>query len=141
MGLNATVHLNPRHISLWCQIFLTTTHAIGIIGNIVALLMLRYISRKFNKSKLLLTSLATNDLLALLFSLVLMHLQLYVPEKVKDKVWFCAWRVIVRVFGLGSGCIAITMAIERWLALVKPFEYKKVRKGCLFPFIADRNLI
>lgn len=115
-----------RHISIWCQILLTTTHVIGIIGNVIALMMLRYISKKFNKTRLLLTALASNDLIALITSMVLMHMQLYYPKYANGQMWFCVFRVILRAFGLASGCIAIVMAIERWFALVKPFEYKKV---------------
>lgn len=40
---------------------------------------------------------------------------------------FCATRVVLRVFGIGSVCIAVTMALERYLALTRPFLYQKVR--------------
>jgi hypothetical protein len=45
----------------------------------------------------------------------------------KNNVWSCRIRVLWRFFGLGSGCVAIVMAVERWLALTKPFFYQKVR--------------
>lgn len=39
---------------------------------------------------------------------------------------YCATRVVLRVFGIGSVCIAVTMALERYLALTRPFLYQKV---------------
>ncbi|XP_046398795.1 prostaglandin E2 receptor EP4 subtype isoform X2 [Ischnura elegans] len=39
--------------------------------------------------------------------------------------FLCGLRVVWRLFGLGSGCIAIVMAVERWLALTRPFLYQK----------------
>lgn len=39
---------------------------------------------------------------------------------------YCAARVVLRVFGIGSVCIAVTMALERYLALTRPFLYQKV---------------
>ncbi|XP_013165854.1 PREDICTED: prostacyclin receptor [Papilio xuthus] len=38
---------------------------------------------------------------------------------------YCAARVLLRVFGVGSVCIAVTMALERYLALTRPFLYQK----------------
>ncbi|KAJ8708970.1 hypothetical protein PYW07_008796 [Mythimna separata] len=38
---------------------------------------------------------------------------------------YCATRVVLRVFGIGSVCIAVTMALERYLALTRPFLYQK----------------
>lgn len=43
---------------------------------------------------------------------------------------YCAARVVLRVFGVGSVCIAVTMALERYLALTRPFLYQKV--SCVF---------
>ncbi|KAL5292339.1 hypothetical protein ACFFRR_011253 [Megaselia abdita] len=37
----------------------------------------------------------------------------------------CAGYIIWRFFGLSSGCIAVVMAIERWMALARPFTYHK----------------
>ncbi|XP_041982939.1 prostaglandin D2 receptor isoform X2 [Aricia agestis] len=37
----------------------------------------------------------------------------------------CVGRVVLRVFGIGSVCIAVTMALERYLALTRPFLYQK----------------
>ncbi|KAG8223631.1 hypothetical protein J437_LFUL016592 [Ladona fulva] len=40
--------------------------------------------------------------------------------------FLCVLRVVWRLFGLGSGCVAIVMAVERWIALTRPFLYQKV---------------
>lgn len=45
---------------------------------------------------------------------------------VKDTRASCVARVVLRVFGIGSVCIAVTMALERYLALTRPFLYQKV---------------
>lgn len=70
--------------------------------------------------------LAANELVGLLGMLVQMHIQMYFYKDMSEKV-FCVFRVLWRVFGLGSGCIAIVMAVERWLALTHPFTYQQVR--------------
>ncbi|KAL4717206.1 hypothetical protein ACJJTC_017093, partial [Scirpophaga incertulas] len=43
----------------------------------------------------------------------------------KNTQLYCAARVVLRVFGIGSVCIAVTMALERYLALTRPFLYQK----------------
>ena len=73
----------------------------------------------------MLRCLVGNDLTALLGMLVQMHVSLYV-ENLNEK-WLCASRVVFRAFGLGSGCVALVMAVERWLALTHPFIYPRVR--------------
>ncbi|KAF7268543.1 hypothetical protein GWI33_018415 [Rhynchophorus ferrugineus] len=40
--------------------------------------------------------------------------------------WTCIALVVLRGFGLGSGCVAFIMALERWLALTRPFLYHKI---------------
>lgn len=127
--INNYVDMSDRHIGIGCQVFVTGSHVVGIVGNVIALVSLRCTTRQFRKTHLLLRCLAANDLVALATSLVLMHLQLYLyalRRPVFRESWFCALRVLLRAFGLGSGCIATVMAIERWTALVKPFGYKKV---------------
>lgn len=49
----------------------------------------------------------------------------YHPGLKSDK-YYCAARVVLRIFGIGSVCIAVTMALERYLALTRPFLYQKV---------------
>ncbi|XP_037953411.1 prostaglandin D2 receptor-like [Teleopsis dalmanni] len=54
-------------------------------------------------------------------------LKLYLPAEVFARYthWDCALKVVWRFFGLYSGCIAAVMAIERWMALARPFIYHK----------------
>lgn len=55
-------------------------------------------------------------------------LKIYLPQDVFKQYikWDCVGKVIWRFFGLSSGCIAAVMAIERWMALARPFIYHKV---------------
>lgn len=129
MESNETVILrvaDKRYISVFSQIIVTTSYIIGAIGNIVALYIL-YKSAKIRNRKhtLMLMCLATNDLVALFGMLILMYLQLYIPF-IMQTYWFCVFRVVLRIFGIGSGCVAIVMAFERWIALTRPFLCKKV---------------
>lgn len=73
----------------------------------------------------MLRCLATNDLVALLGMLVQMYITIYAGDVTSSRI-FCSLRVVWRLFGLFSGCVAIVMAVERWLALTKPFVYQKV---------------
>lgn len=81
--------------------------------------------RRNRKHLLMLRCLATNDLVALLGMLVQMYVTIYVGSVTSTRV-FCSLRVVWRLFGLFSGCVAIVMAVERWLALTRPFVYQKV---------------
>lgn len=72
----------------------------------------------------MLRCLAGNDLVALVGSMVQMYVTIYL--NVGGSQWSCAVRVLLRVFGMGSGFVALVMAIERWLALSHPFFYQKV---------------
>lgn len=123
--VNATTQAS-KYLSPWQQIIITACYVIGILGNLVALVFLcRKNTRPSNpKYKLMLKCLSMNDLTALTGMLILMYIQLYLP--VAQNIWYCRVRIIWRVFGLGSGCVAIVMAVERWLALTKPFVYQKV---------------
>ncbi|KAI8437805.1 hypothetical protein MSG28_012029 [Choristoneura fumiferana] len=60
---------------------------------------------------------------------------------VRETRAYCIIRVVLRVFGIGSVCIApgsrkasacvciaVTMALERYLALTRPFLYQKIRR-------------
>lgn len=75
----------------------------------------------------MLRCLVGNDLTALLGSLVQMYVRLYLPNP--SEKWLCVSRVLFRAFGLGSGCVALVMAVERWLALTHPFVYPRVSVG------------
>lgn len=61
--------------------------------------------------------------------MLLLHLAHYLPITltcVTDfKRWICIGRVFFRFFGLSSGCVALVMALERFLALTKPFTYQQ----------------
>lgn len=58
-----------------------------------------------------------------------MYLMLYLPSEMKKDPnilrWTCIGRVLCRLFGLNSGCVALVMALERFLALTKPFTYQQ----------------
>ncbi|XP_026331669.1 prostaglandin E2 receptor EP2 subtype [Hyposmocoma kahamanoa] len=101
-------------------------YTIGIIGNAIAIIALRLGERRVRNRKhlLLLTSLAANDLVALVGMMCLLMVSEYHPELRSDK-YYCAARVVLRIFGIGSVCIAVTMALERYLALTRPFLYQK----------------
>ncbi|CAD7002893.1 unnamed protein product [Ceratitis capitata] len=71
--------------------------------------------------------LISNNLIGLLGILTTLVLKIYIREdKFKAYVrWDCTLKVLCRFFGLSSGCIAAVMAIERFMALAKPFIYHK----------------
>jgi hypothetical protein len=100
----------------------------GALGNLAALIIL-YRSEKKTRNKkmvLMLRCLASNDLVALLGMLILMYLLIYMPPEMVRSHEYCVARVIWKQFGLSSGCVAVVMAIERWIALTHPFLYQKV---------------
>ncbi|KAJ4426123.1 hypothetical protein ANN_26932 [Periplaneta americana] len=117
-----------RQIGPVAQLVFTVMYITGVLGNMAALSIL-YRSEKQMRNKkiiLMLRCLASNDLVALVGMLILMYLQMYLPEEHACSHEFCVARVIWRHFGLSSGCVAMVMAIERWLALTHPFLYQKV---------------
>lgn len=75
--------------------------------------------------------LSTNNFIGLLGMLTTLLLKFYVPREIFEQYtkWDCVGKVIWRFFGLSSGCIAAVMAIERWMALARPFIYHKVSKA------------
>ncbi|XP_011870775.1 PREDICTED: prostaglandin E2 receptor EP3 subtype isoform X2 [Vollenhovia emeryi] len=115
-----------RHVTLASQLILTLVYITGVIGNVSALVILFHRDKRRNRKHLLmLRCLATNDLVALLGMLVQMYVTIYADGVSSTRV-FCSLRVVWRLFGLFSGCVAIVMAVERWLALTRPFVYQKV---------------
>ncbi|XP_063587994.1 prostaglandin D2 receptor-like [Penaeus indicus] len=113
-----------RHLFPVYQVLITALYIFGIAGNISALYFIKKSETQRNrKQTLMLRCLALNDLVALLGSFVLMNMHLYLP--VANSRWFCMLRVIWRAFGLGSGCVALVMAVERWLSLTHPFTYQR----------------
>ncbi|XP_026761436.1 prostaglandin E2 receptor EP2 subtype [Galleria mellonella] len=123
--INGTSH-GVRPQARMFGIIVKVVYAIGIIGNATAIIALRRGERRVRNRKhlLLLTSLAANDLVALVGMMCAMIVGEHVPG-VKEMRVFCATRVVLRVFGIGSVCIAVTMALERYLALTRPFLYQK----------------
>lgn len=121
-------NFGARYLTTNLQIIITTCYVLGIFGNSLALVFLcKKGTRPSNpRHRMMLKCLSTNDFSAMLGMLVLMYIQLYSPVEVAKNIWFCRVRVIWRVFGLGSGCVTMVMAIERWLALTRPFLYQKV---------------
>ncbi|XP_013186334.1 prostaglandin E2 receptor EP2 subtype [Amyelois transitella] len=119
------VSTRSPHSKLFQLIFLVV-YAFGIVGNAAAIIALRRGERRVRNRKhlLLLTSLAANDLVALVGMMSSMLVGELVPGA-KETQMFCAIRVVLRVFGIGSVCIAVTMALERYLALTRPFLYQK----------------
>ncbi|KAK6641459.1 hypothetical protein RUM44_013171 [Polyplax serrata] len=117
-----------RHLSVTGQTIVTTSYAVGVIGNLAALYIIhkeKKLKYKNKKHSLMLRCLVGNDLVALLGMLVQMYVQLYFPTEISGSHLSCVFRVIWRWFGLSSGCVAIVMAVERWLALTHPFFYQK----------------
>ncbi|XP_075161576.1 prostacyclin receptor [Haematobia irritans] len=106
----------------------TIVIVLGVIGNFLALVILaRKKAAKHSKYTFMLRCLSTNNFIGLLGMLTTLMLKLYLPADVfEDYIkWDCVGKVIWRFFGLSSGCIAAVMAIERWMALARPFIYHK----------------
>ena len=119
------IYLSYFHSIL--KVLLSAVYGLGICGNIAALVMLRRQETQRNKRQtLMLKCLTWNDLIAVAGSAIQMNLQLYLPGPWVLNPYFCGVRVFWRVFGLGSGSVAFTMAVERWIALTKPFVYQTV---------------
>ncbi|CAH0561788.1 unnamed protein product [Brassicogethes aeneus] len=93
---------------------------IGAAANILALWIIYKSSRNRNKKHVfLLRCLATNDLVAQIGMLTVINLN-------KGDYWTCVGFVLLRGFGLGSGSVAFVMALERWMALTRPFLYHQI---------------
>ncbi|CAH1153502.1 unnamed protein product [Phaedon cochleariae] len=102
----------------------TIAFLIGLAGNLAALWILHKTARRRNKKHLfMLRCLATNDIVAQIGMLLLLHL---LKAGVLPTYLGCSGFVLVRAFGLGSGCVAFVMALERWLALTRPFFYHQL---------------
>ncbi|XP_050714804.1 uncharacterized protein LOC126997635 isoform X2 [Eriocheir sinensis] len=113
-----------RHVPLPFQMVITVLYVAGIMGNMAALYIItKSETQRYRKQTFMLRCLVGNDLTALLGSLVQMYVRLYLPNP--SEKWLCVSRVLFRAFGLGSGCVALVMAVERWLALTHPFVYPR----------------
>jgi hypothetical protein len=117
----------PSTVSPGFRMAVVVPFIVGIFGNLLALLILRRIRSSSNqKHGFLLRCLVTNDCIALTGMFLMFVVKTLWPD-VKRDVWMCRFLVLWRFFGLSSGCVAIVMAVERWLALTKPFFYQRVR--------------
>ncbi|XP_022249410.1 prostaglandin E2 receptor EP2 subtype-like [Limulus polyphemus] len=116
-----------RHLSTLNQTLISFLYVFGVGANICSLILLKRGKTPRNrKQTLMVRCLIWNDLLALVGSFFLMYVQLYLL--LEDKIiprWFCILRVLLRTFGLSSGSVATVMAVERWLALTRPFFYQQ----------------
>ncbi|XP_025415020.1 prostaglandin E2 receptor EP4 subtype [Sipha flava] len=98
---------------------------VGVCGNLLALFVLSRIRNNLDRRhKFLLRCLATNDCVAVAGMLAATIVRTAWPQTVNN-VWTCRQIVLWRFFGLGSGCVAVLMAVERWLAITRPFFYQK----------------
>ncbi|XP_049885856.1 prostaglandin E2 receptor EP2 subtype [Pectinophora gossypiella] len=118
--------LKSAHYEKMFPVVIKVVYSIGIIGNAVAIVALRKGERRVRNRKhlLLLTFLAANDLIALVGMMCAMVVAEQHP-RLRETQAYCVVRVVMRVFGIGSVCIAVTMALERYLALTRPFLYQK----------------
>lgn len=107
------------------DVLIAVAFVIGLLGNLAALWILYKTAKRRNKKHLfLLRCLAINDLVAQFGMLLIINLR---KNQVLPDYWSCVAVVVLRAFGLGSGCVAFVMAFERWLALTRPFLYHQVR--------------
>ncbi|KAF0757932.1 prostaglandin D2 receptor-like [Aphis craccivora] len=94
---------------------------IGIFGNLLELFILyRTRSSSNQKHVFMLRCMATNDLIVVVALLVQVCVNFKRPDYMRNRLWSCRLRVVWRFFTLYSGCLAMVMAIERWVALTKP---------------------
>ncbi|XP_044256138.1 prostaglandin E2 receptor EP2 subtype [Tribolium madens] len=111
-------------VGLLRYVIINLVFFIGVAGNLAALWILYKSAKTRNKKHvLLLRCLAVNDLVAEVGMFSIITLQKY---KLIPVYWICVGFVLLRAFGIGSGCVAFVMALERWLALTRPFYYQQL---------------
>lgn len=126
-GLSTTNHL-----------LVTLIFILGAIGNLAALWILYKFSKTRNtKHILMLKCLITNDLVAVLGMLTTIYLKKY---HIFSPYVTCLLYVGLRAFGLVSGCVAFAMALERWLALTRPFLYQQVHISIFYSYSVFLNI-
>ncbi|CAL1283281.1 unnamed protein product [Larinioides sclopetarius] len=115
-----------RYISRGGQIFMTGVYVFGAVANIFSLVLLSQGKQARNKKlTLMIRCLAANDLMALGSSFFLVYMRIYLDPSFVASRWFCGLRVLTRFFGFSSGSVASVMAVERFIALTRPFFYQK----------------
>ncbi|KAL7287760.1 hypothetical protein TKK_0018141 [Trichogramma kaykai] len=121
MNATASMPVKSRSTSMIAFVVLNLVYVVGIVGNIVALVILLCKDKGRNRKHLLmLRCLTVNDLIAMIGTWAQMYI-----SRIFVNGSFCYLHVIWRLFGLFSGCVALVMAGERWLALTRPFVYQK----------------
>ncbi|KAF0757931.1 prostaglandin E2 receptor EP4 subtype-like [Aphis craccivora] len=101
---------------------------LGIFGNLLELFILHWARSSSNqKHVFMLRCMSINDLIVLVGMMSQLFVSIRWPNTQKS-VWSCRIRVLWRFFEMCSGCVAVVMAVERWVAITKPFFfYEKVR--------------
>ncbi|XP_058059725.1 prostaglandin E2 receptor EP4 subtype [Anopheles bellator] len=125
-GATTAAGTQRRFLGTWGLVLVVLSYIFGCVGNLIALIHL-WRNVRNTKHALMLKCLLTNDLIGLCGMFVQMCLHLYLPKELvtANIRHFCTFRVIWRVFGISSGCVAFVMALERYIALAKPFFYHK----------------
>lgn len=122
-----TIDDHARYISPFGQLLLTFVYIIGFSANACSLALLsRSEPTRNQKLILMVRCLAANDMMALCSSFLLVYMRLYIEPEYLATRWFCGLRVLTRFFGFSSGSVASVMAVERFIALTRPFFYQKV---------------
>ncbi|XP_060839313.1 prostaglandin D2 receptor-like isoform X1 [Rhopalosiphum padi] len=98
---------------------------IGVFGVLLELFILHRTQSDSNeKYVFMLRCLATNDCIVMIGVLGHMLVSEIWPDT-RSNVWSCRIRIVWRFFEMCSACVVIAMAVERWLAITKPFFYRK----------------
>ena len=120
-------HNHQRYISPFAQLLITSVYIFGFSANACSLALLsRSESARNQKLILMMRCLVANDMMALCSSFLLVYMRLYLEPAFLETRWFCGLRVLTRFFGFSSGSVASVMAVERFVALTRPFFYQKV---------------
>ncbi|XP_003248297.1 prostaglandin D2 receptor-like [Acyrthosiphon pisum] len=109
----------------WVNLFTYAFYIFGIFGNLLSLFILHRARSSANKRHVfMLHCLLTNDCFLLVGHLVLTFVHnTWINNN--NNLWMCRSCVLFRFFVWGAVCAAIVMAVDRWLALTKPFFYLK----------------
>ncbi|XP_071041798.1 prostaglandin E2 receptor EP3 subtype-like [Parasteatoda tepidariorum] len=123
---NSSDQPERRYISSVGQIFITGIYVFGAVVNVCSLVLLSQGETARNrKLTLMIRCLTANDLMALCTSFFLLYMKLYLHPSLVASRWYCGLRVLTRFFGFSSGSVASVMAVERFIALTRPFFYQK----------------